>query len=415
MTNKITCPHCNKSFEPTEAYKHELEERVLREAQAKHDQEVKRLKEEKAKFEEDQAKELEEVKSTLRKAHEQELEETRKQITEKAKTEAQENVAKQLKDKEEQVLEYKKRAEQAEEQELQIRKEKREIEESKRKFELEKQRQLDEERDKIRDKALKEAQETHELKDKEKEMLIENLKKSLSDAQRKAQQGSQQAQGEVMEVELEDLLKREFPLDKITEVKKGQRGADVIQEVIDKKGRNCGVILWESKNAKWSPGWISTLKENQRQAKAQIAVLVSNNTPPEIETFVYQDGIWIANRKMVLPLALALRFDLVRVTFEKMANVNKSEKAEILYQYITSTEFKHRIEAIAETFTDMQSTIETEKRWFTSKWAKQEKQIRRVVDNTIGMRSDLEGLVGNALPSIDYLELPDSVEEENEQ
>jgi hypothetical protein len=217
-----------------------------------------------------------------------------------------------------------------------------------------------------------------------------------------------------MEIELEDLLKREFPFDKIIEVKKGQRGADVIQEVIDKKGRNCGVILWESKNAKWQNTWIATLKENQRQAKAQIAVLVASDTPPEIETFVYKEGVWIANRKMALALALALRFDLIRVTFEKMANVNKSQKAEILYQYITSTEFKHRIEAIAETFTDMQNTIETEKRWFTSKWAKQEKQIRRVVDNTIGMRSDLEGLVGSALPSIDYLELPDSVEEENE-
>lgn len=414
MNNKITCPHCNKSFEPTEAYKHELEERVLRETQAKHDQEVKRLKEERAKYEEDQAKELEEVKSTLRKTHEQDLEETRKRISEEAKSEAQESVAKQLKDKEEQVSEYKKRAEQAEEQELQIRKEKRELEESKRKFEIEKQRQLDEERDKIRTDAKKEAEEGMSLNLAQEKKKNEDAQKQILELQRKLQQGSQQAQGEVMEIELEDLLKREFPLDKITEVKKGQRGADVIQEVIDKKGRNCGVILWESKNAKWSPGWIATLKENQRQAKAQIAVLVANNTPPEVETFVYQDGIWIANRKMALPLALALRFDLVRVTFEKMVNVNKSEKAEILYQYITSTEFKHRIEAIAETFTDMQNTIETEKRWFTSKWAKQEKQIRRVVDNTIGMRSDLEGLVGNALPSIDYLELPDSIEEENE-
>lgn len=357
---------------------------------------------------------FDEEKSSLRKAHEQELEETRKRISEEAKSEAQKNVAKQLKDKEEQVSEYKKRAEQAEEQELQIRKEKRELEESKRKFEIEKQRQLDEERDKIRTDAKKEAEEGMSLNLAQEKKKNEDAQKQILELQRKLQQGSQQAQGEVMEMELEDLLKREFPLDKITEVKKGQRGADVIQEVIDKKGRNCGVILWESKNAKWSPGWIATLKENQRQAKAQIAVLVANNTPPEVETFIYQDGIWISNRKMALPLALALRFDLVRVTFEKMVNVNKSEKAEILYQYITSTEFKHRIEAIAETFTDMQNTIETEKRWFTSKWAKQEKQIRRVVDNTIGMRSDLEGLVGNALPSIDYLELPDSVEEENE-
>lgn len=396
MNNQIKCPYCNKSFEPTDAYKHELEEKLLREMQEKHNEEIKKLKREKQEAEEAKEKEIEEVK---------------KQAIEKAKLEAQEDIAKDIRDKDDQISKLKKRAEEAEEQELQVRKEKRELEESKRRFELEKQRQLDEERSKIRDKALKDAQETHELKDKEKEMVIESLKKALADAQRKAQQGSQQAQGEVMELELEDLLKKEFPFDKIIEVKKGQRGADVVQEVIDKKGQNCGTILWESKNAKWSPSWIETLKENQRQAKAQIAVLVTNDTPPEIETFTYKDGIWIANRKMTLPLALALRFDLVRVTFEKMANVNKSEKAEILYQYITSTEFKHRIEAIVETFADMQNTIETERRWFTSKWTKQERQIRRVVNNTIGMRSDLEELIGSALPPVNYLELPGPVED----
>ncbi|PIR59013.1 MAG: hypothetical protein COU69_02310 [Candidatus Pacebacteria bacterium CG10_big_fil_rev_8_21_14_0_10_56_10] len=396
MTNKITCPYCNKSFEPTDAYKHELEEKLLRESQEKHNEELGKLRREK--------KDLEDAK-------EKEIVEVKKQAIEKATLAAQERVAKQLKDKEDQALEYKKRAEHAEELELQIRKKMRELEESKRKFELEKQRQLDEEREKIRTDARKEAQEGMSLNLAQEKKKNDDAQKQILELQRKLQQGSQQAQGEVMELELEELLKREFPLDKVVEVQKGQRGADVVQEVIDKKGRNCGVILWESKNAKWQNTWIATLKENQRQAKAQIAVLVVNNPPPEIESFVYKQGVWIASRKMALPLALALRYDLARVTFEKMANINKSEKAEILYQYITSTEFKHRIEAIAETFTDMQRTMETEKRWFTSKWAKQEKQIRRVVDNTIGMRSDLEELVGNALPSVDHLELPNSIEE----
>jgi hypothetical protein len=396
MNNQIKCPYCNKSFEPTDAYKHELEEKLLRETQEKHQEEIEKLKREKQEIDEAKKKEVEEVKQ---------------QAVRKAKLEAQESVAKMLQDKEDQILGLKKRAEQAEEQELIIRREKRELEESKRKFELEKQRQLDEERGKIRAEAVKEAEDKTSLILAQEKMKNEDAQKQILELQRRLQQGSQQTQGEVMELELEALLKREFPLDKIIEVKKGQRGADVVQEVIDKQGRNCGVILWESKNAKWTQGWIATLKENQRQAKAQIAVLVTTDTPSEIETFAYQDGIWIATRKMALPLALALRFDLVRVTFEKMINVNKSEKAEILYQYITSTEFKHRIEAIVETFTDMQNTIEAEKRWFTSKWAKQEKQIRRVVDNTVGMRADLEGLIGNALPAVDYLELPDSVED----
>ncbi|MFH1561098.1 MAG: DUF2130 domain-containing protein [Patescibacteria group bacterium] len=377
MTTQIKCPHCHKSFEPTDAYKHELEEKLLEQTKQDHLQEIEKIK---------------------------------KETVEKAKLEAQESIGKELKDKEGQILELKKRAEQAEEQELVIRKEKRQLEEDKRKFELEKQRQLDEERDKIRIKATKEAEDKTTLILAQEKKKNEDAQKQILELQKKLQQGSQQSQGEVMELELEALLKREFPQDRITEVKKGQRGADVVQEVFDKTGKNCGTILWESKNAKWSQTWIATLKENQRQAKAQIAVLVATNTPPEIDSFTYQKGVWIVTRKMTLPLALALRFNLVSVTFEKAINLNKSEKAEILYQYITSTEFKHRIEAIVETFADMQNTIEAEKRWFTSKWAKQEKQIRRVVDNTIGMRADLEGLIGNALPAVNYLELPETIE-----
>jgi hypothetical protein len=374
MNTQIKCPHCNKMFEPTDAYKHELEEKVILETQKK---------------------------------HEEELENVRLNAIKKAKIEAEASISKDLADKENQILTLTKRAEEAEEMELKIRQEKRELEESKRRFEIEKQRQLDAEREKIRIEASKEAEDKTSLILAQEKKKNDDAQKQILELQRKLQQGSQQSQGEVLELELEALLKKEFPADNISEVKKGVRGADVIQEVIDKRGRACGVILWESKNAKWSQTWIATLKENQRQAKAQIAVLVATDTP-EIENFTYRDGVWIVTRKMALPLALALRFNLVSVTFERQANENKSEKAEILYQYITSIEFKHRIEAIVETFSDMQNTIEAEKRWFTSKWAKQEKQIRRVVDNTVGMRADLEGLVGNALPAVDYLELPTS-------
>lgn len=391
MSNQITCPHCKQQFEPSEAFKHQLEETVLKEAAVQHKAELARLAREKEELLAQQAKKMQEVE---------------KRAQDKAQAAAQDSVSKLLKDQEDQILQLKKRADQAEEQELKIRREKRELEESKRKFELEKQRQLDEERAKIRELVLKEAEEKQELKSKEKDMIIQNLQKSLADAQRKAQQGSQQSQGEVLELELEALLRREFPMDIITEVKKGQRGADVVQEVVDKNGSHCGVILWELKNAQWSQAWVSKLKDNQRAAKAQIAVLVATETPEGLDTFKYQDGVWIATRKMAVPLALALRYDLVRVNFEKLANTNKSQKAEVLYQYITSTEFKHRVEAIVEAFSDMRDTIEKEKKWFTSKWAKQEMQIRQVVDNTIGMRADLEGLIGNALPSVDYLELP---------
>jgi hypothetical protein len=380
MNTQIKCPHCHQSFEPTDAFKHELEEKVLRETQLK---------------------------------HQTELEEVRKQAIEKARLEAQEGALRELKDKEEQITQLKKRAELAEEQELIIRKEKRDLEEAKRKFELDKQRQLDEEREKIRVAAVKEAEDKTSLILAQEKKKNDDAQKQILELQRKLQQGSQQSQGEVMELELEALLRREFPSDRVSEVKKGVRGADVVQEVIDKNGQNCGAILWESKNAKWSQSWISVLKENKRQANAQIAVLVSTDTPPEIETFAYRDGVWIATRKMALPLALALRFDLVRVSFEKTANTNKSDKAAILYQYITSTGFQHRIESLVETFSEMQTSLEAEKRWFTLKWAKQEKQVRRVFDNIMGMRGDLEDLVGNALPAAEYAKLPEHTIDED--
>ena len=383
MNTQIKCPKCGELYEPSDAFKHELEKKLLKKQQSKHQEEIERLTKEKA----------------------TELEETKKQITEKAKLEAQESVTKKLKDKEDQISGLKKRAEQAEEQELKIRKEKRELEESKRKFEIEKQRQLDEERGKIRDNALKEAQEKHELKDKEKAEQLRAALKTNDELKRKLQQGSQQTQGEVLELELEEILKREFPLDNITEVKKGQRGADVIQEVIDKRGRNCGIILWELKNARWQNTWINKLKEDQRQAKAHLAILVAAEPPENIKTYVYDNGVWVTTRKMIVPLALTLRFNLVNLYHKQQASVGKNQKMEILYQYITSVEFTHRIQAILETFEEFQEGIEKEKRLSQIKWAKQEKQLRKMIDHTAGMYGDLQGVVGKSLPEIKTLQL----------
>jgi len=452
MNTQIKCPYCNKSFEPTDAYKHELEERLLKEAQLKHQEEIEQLKREKREISESKEKEVKEAKrkaresvreeveervkqelsekgkqnaklqeqlkeqsqllaelreekSKLRTTHKQELEEVKQKTVQKARLEAQESITKELKDKEDQIAELKKRAEQAEEQELKIRKEKRELEESKRKFELEKQRQLDEEREKIRIDAKKETEDKMSLTLAQEKKKNEDAQKQILELQRKLQQGSQQAQGEVMELEIEELLRKEFPLDAIEEVKKGQRGADIIHKVIDKKGQMVGTLLWESKNGKWHPSWIKKLKEDQRQAKADLAILVSNNLPPEIKDSTYRDGIWILARKMIIPIALTLRFSLIKVNFERGVNTNKNEKMAVLYQYMTSVEFKHRIEAIIESFTELQEEMEKEKRFFNTKWAKQEKSLRKVIDHTHGMYGELQAIAGKSLPEIKSLQL----------
>ncbi len=270
---------------------------------------------------------------------------------------------------------------------------------------LEMKKYLAGEEEKIRLESRKKALEEHELKDQEKDKKLRDALKQIEEMKTRIEQGSQQTQGEVLELELEELLKKEFPTDQISEVKKGVRGADVLQTVVDKRGQKCGTILWESKNATWSGGWIGKLKEDQRAAHADLAVLVATNPPDGTETFIFMDGVWITTRKMAIPLALALRFDLVRINFERGAVDGKSEKMEILYSYITSTEFRHRVEGIVEAFTSQQEELEREKRWFSTKWARQEKTIRSVLDHTHGMYGDLQSLVGKQLPEIKSLEL----------
>jgi hypothetical protein len=275
---------------------------------------------------------------------------------------------------------------------------------------IEMKKKLLESEETIKNEARRKVEEEHQLKDVEKEKLINDLKKSLEEAQKKATQGSQQTQGETLELTLETKLKAEFPNDEISEVKKGVRGADLTQTVIDKLNRKCGSILWESKNAKWSDTWIEKLKEDQRQAKADLAVLVSVNLPEGINTFNFIRGVWVCSWTSFVPLALALRFNLINIYFEKQNAVGVDEKMKVLYEYLTGNEFKHRVEGIVEAFGTLQDDIEREKRWFGAKWARQEKEIRKVIDHTHGMYGDLQGVTGRALPEIKSLEIEDGLE-----
>jgi hypothetical protein len=210
----------------------------------------------------------------------------------------------------------------------------------------------------------------------------------------------------VLELELEEVLREEFKDDEITEVKKGQRGADVLQKVNDRRGRFCGTILWETKNAHWTETWIAKLRADQREVKAQIAVLVAVQPPSEVETFAYRDGVWIVQRRYAKDLALMLRYSLIKVFAERANLAGKDEKMEILYRYLTSVEFQHRIQAIVEGFSYLWADVEREKRWFATKWARQEKEIRKIIDSTQGMYGDLQAVTGRSLAAIPALEAP---------
>lgn len=291
--------------------------------------------------------------------------------------------------------------------ELTIRKQKLELEEEKQSFEVEKQRQLDEERSKIRLKVEMEMLEASRLKDKEKDKVIDDLKNALEDAQRKASQGSQQLQGEVQELDLEESLKHHFLFDAIEPVGKGVRGADIRQIVKTQLGNVCGIIIWESKRTKaWSADWIVKLKDDMRKEKANIPVIISSVLPDEAEKGIgLIDGVWVCGYDLYLVLAELLRGKLIEVAREKYVSQNKAGKTEILYNYITSHEFSQQVEAIVEVYQDMQSQIARERAAFEKLWKTREAQVNRLVGSTASIIGSLRGHVGSTLPSIKGLDL----------
>lgn len=238
-------------------------------------------------------------------------------------------------------------------------------------------------------------------------MTISAMQKQIDDLKRRAEQGSQQAQGEVLELELETVLKEKFVFDAIEPVAKGVRGGDIVQSVMSPNGAFCGRILWETKRAKnWSAGWIAKLKEDQRRANADIAIIMTAVLPAEIKRFGQVDNIWVTDYESAFSLVEALRITLIQVANTKAVQSGQQNKMELMYDYLTGPRFRHRVEAIVEKFSDMRADLEREKKVMTKNWAKREAQIDGVIASTLGMYGDLEGIAGQVMPEIDGLETP---------
>jgi hypothetical protein len=366
----IKCPNCGEEIELSEAISHDIEIR-------------------------------------LKQRYEKEIGKIQKSIEEKAKKEAQELVNLKTSDLKEQLEEKTKNLEEAQKHELALRKKQRELEEKEEKLELELSRKIDDERQKIIEKASQGFEERHRLKDAEKDKQLNDMKTQIDELKRKAEQGSQQMQGEVLELELEESLKEEFHFDDIEPVAKGIRGGDIIQIVKTQSGRICGKILWETKRTKtWSDSWIQKLKDDQREAKADMAILASESLPKGFHHFRQISGVWVTDIISAVSLALALRVVLIQVAREREIQVGKKEKMEMAYNYLTGSEFRNRVEAIVESFIAMKEDLEAERRAMQKIWAKREKQIERVISNTAGMHGDLQEIAGASLPAIKTLKLP---------
>jgi len=404
---KIKCPKCGESISIDDVLTRQIEEKIKKDFEITQKIKEKELAQ---KFEdlEKQAAEIAEnkkdVSSMVAKQVDEQMEKEKLKLFKEATIEAEKEQNSKTALLEEQLKSKDEKLAKATKNEIELRREKIKLEENKQAFELEKMRQMEKAKKTIAEEATKKATE-------EQQHVIAQLKKQLTDATkakddlaRKLEQGSQQTQGEVLELELEEILKVEFPQDEILPVPKGVNGADVIHKVIDHSGRLCGQIIWESKKTKaWSEGWIQKLKDDQRAIKADLAVIVSAVLPESVKGFAFRNGVWVCDIKLISALAIALRLNLESVARQKAMSVGKNEKMEILYTYLTGVEFKQRVEAIVEAFSSMDDGLKKERMAYEKIWTEREKQIRKVMNNTIGMYGDLSGLV--ALPQIKILEL----------
>ena len=388
----ITCPKCGEKFELSEVISHDIEEEI------------------KKKYENEKQKLIENYDIQLTKKDEEfikKMDNEKNKIVKDTKTSLEESYKTRFRDLEEQLKEKETQIEEGRNMEIEFLKQQRQLEEKNRKIELDFLRKIETERKKIIEDLSSEIDEKNKLILAEKDKQLDDMKNQIDILKRKAEVSSQQLKGEVLELELEDLLKNEFPFDEISPIIKGMKGADIIQIVKTQSGKPCGKILWETKRTKnWSDSWIQKLKDDQRSEKADIAILVSEVLPKGFSYFRQIKGVWVSEISSSLSLGLALRVVLIQVSREREFQKGKKEKMELIYSYLTGPEFRNRVEAIIEGFVAMKTELETERRAMEKIWSKREKQIEKVVYNLSGMHGDLEGIAGKALPAVKALELP---------
>ncbi len=406
----VACPHCGKEFMLQDAIAHQLieryeseyetrlegERRQLREtlvadadraASRRFGEQIAQLQAQLAQSAAEQAKARAQLEASAQRA----IEEARRDSTEQAQA-LQAELA--LKDKK--LAGYR-------ETEMALRTEKAALEEQQRELALEVQRKVDAESRRIKESEA----EAYRLREAEWRKKIDDAQKANEDLKRKLEQGSQQLQGEVLELEIEGLLATAFPYDGIEPVKNGARGADVIQTVRLRSGAACGRIVWESKRAEnWSNAWVAKLKDDQQSAGGELAVLVSTAFPAGIDQpMVMHEGVWLVRPDLVKALAEALRTVLIESQRQKAIAAGKGESMEALYSYITSAQFAQKVRAVVDAYQQMRDDLEKEKSAMQRLWKKREAQLERITTNMLGMCGELQGVSQQALPQLEDIGL----------
>jgi hypothetical protein len=416
----VRCPSCTQEFPLSDAVMGSVRDGVEKELRADVERREKTLAEKTRVLADQQAalakralEQQEQVEAQVK----QQVAKATEEIKAKASKQALEEQETKVKALQEELAGKATALRKAQEQELELRREKRQLEEAKEALKLEVQRTLDAERGKLKEQERTAANEENRLKIAEKEKVITDLMAQLEEAKRKATQGSQQMQGELLELDFEQQLRQAFPIDTINEISKGVRGADVLQEVRSNLGRSCGIILYELKRTQnWSDGWVAKLKGDMRDAKAEIGVIVTEVLPKGVARFGLQEEVFVCDIASAIPLAHALRRMIQELAIARGHQVGAQEKMQLLYTYLTGVEFRQRVSAVIDAFRMMREDLEKERRGMTRAWAKREKHITSVVENMAGMVGDMQAISGNALQDIPALEIePEDGEDEEEQ
>lgn len=411
QNNQISCPNCGNPIDVEDILAHKLEEELkvkfnaqLAAEKKKYESELDSLNKAKEEFEAKKKKENELFQERLDKT----LKEERKLLEEKLKAKVKEESSEQLQALQEELKEKSEQVKELNRSKAEIEKLKREKDEMRELVEAESQKKLNElllaEKDKIR----KAEEERNELRFKELQKQLEDQKKLTEEMKRKQEQGSMQLQGEVQELAIEEWLISHFPLDTIEEIKKGARGGDCIQVVNTRTQQSCGKIYYESKRTKdFQSGWIEKFKADIREKGADVGVLVTDAMPADMERMGLRDGIWICTFEEFKGLCSVLRESIVQLSNALSSQENKGDKMHLLYDYLTSTTFRMQVEAIVEGFSQMKVALDSEKRAMQRIWKEREKQIEKVITNTIDMYGSIKGIAGSAIQPVKALELPE--------
>ena len=407
---KIECPNCGTEINVNEILYHQLEDDFkkrytaqLAEEKKKYDAELDLLNAQKEEFEKKKQKENELFQEKLQSKLKEERQIIEKQLKIKLTEEQSEQVAIMQKE----LLEQSEKLKELSRSKAEIERLKREKDEMKENVMAEAERSLNQKLSEEKEKIRKSEQDRNELAIKELQKQLEDQKRLTEEMKRKQEQGSMQLQGEVQELAIEEWLAASFPLDTITEIKKGVRGGDCIQTVNTCTRQNCGTIYYESKRTKdFQPSWIEKFKSDIRDKSANIGVLVTEVLPSDLVRMGLKDGIWICTYDEFKGLCKVLRETIIQISNAMVSQENKGDKMVLLYDFLTSNTFHMQVEAIVEGFTQMQADLDSEKRAMQRIWKMREKQLEKVINNTIDMHGSIKGIAGSAIQDIKQLDLP---------